>query len=610
MSENERDKMEDWFNAAPDMMCLGTGDLCFAHVNPAWKHTTDWQAEELSGARILDFLHPEDVSSAQSHFDSVLDGKTIRELETRFRCKDGHYIWLNWSLSPRGKTAPGFYASARDVTESKQQSLAIDNDIRLLEMAEQTARVGHWRLDVSTGQLQWSNEVFNIYGRRPNKAVITLDDFIDAFSGTHQKELWSLIQRAMNDGSDINTELVLKRDNSERRTVAIRAVCEFDASGVVKSLFGIIQDVTEERRHQASLRSKEELLSMAFRATSDGIWDWDLKTDQMWFSPQWKAQLGYEEDEIINSFESWANLIFDEDRVTAMDQMDAHFRGERERFEMIQRFRHKKGHTVFILVRAYAIRDEQGHASRMIAAHTDVTELKQLEQAKSEFTSIVSHELRTPLTAIHGAIGLLNGRFGADLSEQGRGLVRIALNNSERLNLLVNDILDMDRLQSGNMEFNLQAIALKDFLPQALENHRAYARKFKVALDYDQSGDSYYVLADTDRLMQVMANLLSNAIKFSHSDHTVRIRSHMRKGKIAISVIDTGRGIPREMRDKIFDKFIQADSSDQRHKGGTGLGLTISKTLIEKMDGDISVISRVDEGSTFTITLPQANAEA
>jgi len=609
MSENERDKMEDWFNAAPDMMCLGTGDLCFAHVNPAWSHTTDWQVEELRGARILDFLHPEDVSRAQSHFESALDGKTIRELETRFRCKDGHYIWLNWSLSPHGKTPPGFYASARDVSQSKQQSLAIDNDIRLLEMAEQTAHVGHWRLDVSTGQLQWSNEVFNIYGRRPNKAVITLDDFIDAFSGTHQKELWSLIQRAMNDGSEINTELILKRDNSERRTVAIRAVCESDTSGVVKSLFGIIQDVTEERRHQASLRSKEELLSMAFRATSDGIWDWDLKTDQMWFSPQWKAQLGYDEDEIINSFESWANLIFDEDRVTAMDQMDAHFRGERERFEMIQRFRHKKGHTVFILVRAYAIRDEQGHASRMIAAHTDVTELKQLEQAKSEFTSIVSHELRTPLTAIHGAIGLLNGRFGADLSEQGRGLVRIALNNSERLNLLVNDILDMDRLQSGNMEFNLQAIALKDFLPQVLENHRAYARKFKVALDYDQSADSYHVMADPDRLMQVMANLLSNAIKFSHSGHTVRIRAHMRKGRIGISVIDTGRGIPRDMRDKIFDKFIQADSSDQRHKGGTGLGLTISKTLIERMDGDISVISRVDEGSTFTITLPQANAE-
>jgi len=610
MSENERDKMEDWFNAAPDMMCLGEGDLCFLHVNPAWHHTTDWQTDELCGARILDFLHPEDVSSAQSHFQDVLDGKIVRELETRFRCKNGHYIWLNWSLSPRGENAPGFYASARDVTQSKQQNLAIDNDIRLLEMAEQTARVGHWRLDVSTGQLQWSNEVFNIYGRRPNKAVITLDDFIDAFSGTHQKELWSLIQRAMNDASEINTELVLKRDNSERRTVAIRAVCEFDASGVVKSLFGIIQDVTEERRHQASLRSKEELLSMAFRATSDGIWDWDLKTDQMWFSPQWKAQLGYEEDEIINSFESWANLIFDEDRATAMDQMDAHFRGERERFEMIQRFRHKKGHTVFILVRAYAIRDEQGHASRMIAAHTDVTELKQLEQAKSEFTAIVSHELRTPLTAIHGAIGLLNGRFGADLSEQGRGLVRIALNNSERLNLLVNDILDMDRLQSGNMEFNLQAIALKDFLPQVLENHRAYARKFKVTLDYDQSGDSYLIMADPDRLMQVMANLLSNAIKFSHSDHSVRIRSHMRKGNIAISVIDTGRGIPRDMRDKIFDKFIQADSSDQRHKGGTGLGLTISKTLIEKMDGNISVISRVDEGSTFTITLPQANTEA
>jgi len=143
--------------------------------------------------------------------------------------------------------------------------------------------------------------------------------------------------------------------------------------------------------------------------------------------------------------------------------MEAHINKENERFEMIQRFRHKKGHTVFILVRAYAVRDQDGRAIRIVGAHTDVTELKRLEQAKSEFTSIVSHELRTPLTAIHGAIGLLNGHYRDDLPEQAQSLVKVANNNSERLILLVNDILDMEKLQSGRMDFDLHKIALGEF---------------------------------------------------------------------------------------------------------------------------------------------------
>ncbi|WP_417841923.1 PAS domain-containing protein [Terasakiella sp.] len=610
MSENQQNMLNDWFENALDLLCIFDETTCLNRINPAWTKTTGWTEGELIGSQLVDFLHPEDVASMRGALQKVVENLSQQNIENRWRQKNGQYIWLSWNLSLSGLPHKAICASARDISTSKQKQIAIDNDVRLLELAEQTARIGHWRLDVSKGELQWSNEVYNIYGRRPNKAVITLDDFIDAFSGSHQKEFWSLIQHAINDGREISTELVLKRDDNERRTVAVRAVCEYDASGVVRSLFGILQDVTEERVHQASLRSKEELLSMAFRATSDGIWDWDLQTDQMWFSPQWKAQLGYEEDEISNSFESWANLIFDEDRIKAMDMMDAHFRGELDRFEMIQRFHHKKDHTVFILVRAYALRDEQGRAIRMIGAHTDVTELKQLEQAKSEFTSIVSHELRTPLTAIHGAIGLLDGHYGEELSEPARNLVRIAQNNSERLNFLVNDILDMDRLQSGNVTFSPSVIPLDSFLPQVIENHRSYAGKFKVDLDYDQSGDSYQILADPDRLMQVMANLVSNAIKFSHEGHTVKIRAHTRNDKIAISVIDTGRGIPRDMRDKIFNKFIQADSSDQRHKGGTGLGLTISKALLEKMNGTITVISKLDEGSTFTILLPRAETSA
>ncbi len=600
--------IQDWFETAVDLMCIMHPDGKIDKFSQSWPKTLGWSVQELEQFTLFDLIHPDDIAQTTKAFQVLEKGQTFTRLENRCKKKDGHYIWLDWHATLKKGDCALIQAIARDITTFKEREQKAQNDIRLLEMAEQTAKLGHWRLDAVSGRLEWSQEVFNIYGRRAHKREITLDDFIDAFSPPHQKVLWTLIQEAIQDGKEINTELILQRDNNDKRTVVIRAFCERDVHQVVQSLFGIIQDVTEERRHQARLRSKQELLSMAFKATSDGIWDWDLKTDQVWLSSQWKKQVGYEDDELANRFETWANLIFEEDRLIAMDKLNDYFQGQSDNFEMIQRFRHKKGHTVFILSRAYAMRDEQNRAIRLIGAHTDVTELKKLEQAKSEFTAIVSHELRTPLTAIHGALGLINGHYKNVLDDQVQSLVQMAYNNCERLTLLVNDILDMDKLQFGRMDFDIQDITLGSFLPTVIDNHLAYAAKFRVTLDYDDSGNDISVRGDANRLMQVMSNLVSNAIKFSHENDTVKIRTRLHDNQVAISIIDTGKGIERDMRERIFEKFIQADSSDQRHKGGTGLGLTIAKSMIEKMNGSITVMSKLNEGSTFTVLLPHTDS--
>ncbi|MDV7338224.1 PAS domain-containing protein [Terasakiella sp. A23] len=598
--------LEALFEHAIDLLCVAGKDGYLQKVNPAWQKLLGYSEDELLSTPFLDLVHDEDLGRTINAMSALGTGQKVVDIENRYRTKSGNYVWLQWRTHTADDETGTIYAVARDITSAKNREIRAENDIRLLEMAESTARVGHWHLDTSSGFLQWSNEVFNIYGRKANKANITLDDFIDAFVGDDQNRIWQLIESAIQDGKEINTEARLLRSDGSISNVALRAVCEKTDLNVVQGLFGIIQDVTIERQHQERLRSKEELMSMAFRATSDGIWDWDLRTDQVWFSPQWKAQLGYTDDEIINRFESWADLVFEEDRIKVLEEMDKHFRGDTDRFEMVQRMRHKDGHTVFILARAEAVRNEHGQAIRMVGAHTDVTELKRLEQAKSEFTSIVSHELRTPLTAIHGAIGLLNGHFGSDLSDQAKSLVQVANNNSERLILLVNDILDMEKLQSGRMDFDLHPISLGEFLPQAVENHVSYANQFDVALDYNHEGDELSLVGDSDRLMQVMSNLLSNAIKFSNPKDSVKIRTGNHQDHVEISVIDTGRGIPKDMQHRIFEKFIQADSSDQRVKGGTGLGLAISKAMVENMNGTISLVSEVDKGSTFTVRLPTA----
>jgi len=605
MTSNERNTLDVLFEHSHDLLCVSGTDGRFRKLSKSWSLQLGWSLDELLSKPFMEFVHPEDRYATTKVMERLIQGKSIIDFENRYLAKNGEYHWLQWRSHVEPQDPTAIFNIARDTTESKLREIRASNDIALLEMAEQTARVGHWRLDTTNGHLEWSNEVFNIYGRKANKASITLDDFIDAFSAEHRKKLWVLIQNAVQNGTEIDTELNLIRADGVERIVVVRAICERNEKNSVKGLFGIIQDVTQEREHQSNLHSKEELLSMAFRATSDGIWDWDLRTDQMWYSPQWKKQLGYEEDEIINRFDSWTDLIFEEDRIKAMDAMEAHIRDETDRYEMVQRYRHKDGHTVFILTRAFAIRDKIGRAIRMVGAHTDVTELKHLEQAKSEFTSIVSHELRTPLTAIHGAIGLLLGHYNDALPEQVQSLIKIANNNSERLILLVNDILDMEKLQSGRMDFDLHEILLGEFLPQAIENHISYAKKYNVTLSYDHAGDDLAINGDSNRLMQVMSNLLSNAIKFSAEGEQVEIRAGSHDKKITISIIDTGNGIAPDMREKIFDKFIQADSSDQRTMGGTGLGLTISKAMVENMGGTISLISQLGEGSTFTVTLPR-----
>lgn len=606
MTKGNSKSLEAFFENALDLLCIAGADGILREVNPAWTKVLGWDKDALTSSPYLDFVHPSDRTDTRTAMEKLNNGEKVVDFENRYKTRDGDYRWLQWQANTTGDDTQIIYAVARDITDAKEEHTRRSKDLQLLQMAEQTARVGHWHLNVATGEFQWSNEVFKIYGRKINKINIALDDFLDGFVGNDRKRIWSLIQEAMQTGCEIDTEALLQRADGDIRTVAVRAVCEKPTGNSIEGLFGILQDVTIERQHQARLRSKEELLSMAFRATSDGIWDWDLKTDQVWFSPQWKAQLGYDEDELNNRFDTWTDLVFEEDRIEAMNGLEQHIAGQSDRFEMIQRFRHKDGHTVFILVRAFAVRDEEGRAIRMVGAHTDVTELKRLEQAKSEFTSIVSHELRTPLTAIHGAVGLLNGHYADQLPEQALNLVNMANNNTERLILLVNDILDMEKMQSGRMDFDMREIALGEFLPQAVENHMGYAQKFEVQLDYSHSADELVIIGDPDRLMQVMSNLLSNAIKFSNKGDTVKVRAQSRGEKVTLSVKDTGRGIPSDMQSKIFDKFIQADSSDQRHKGGTGLGLAISKAMVEKMNGTISLVSEVDKGSTFSVSLPKS----
>lgn len=237
----------------------------------------------------------------------------------------------------------------------------------------------------------------------------------------------------------------------------------------------------------------------------------------------------------------------------------------------------------------------------------DITERKKVEQLKAEFISTVSHELRTPLTSIKGALSVaLSGGVGV-LDQKMAQLLSIAATNTDRLSRLVNDILDIDKLEFGSANLNFEVHQVSLLLKQATEQHQSYAERYGVSLQLelpDESVTGLKARLDGDRFLQVMSNLISNAIKFSHRDHPVRICMTKEQNRIHIAVIDMGQGIPASFHQRVFTRFAQVDSSDTRKRDGSGLGLSITKALVDRMGGTIDYVSEVGKGTTFYITLP------
>lgn len=235
----------------------------------------------------------------------------------------------------------------------------------------------------------------------------------------------------------------------------------------------------------------------------------------------------------------------------------------------------------------------------------DITERKRIEQMKNEFVSTVSHELRTPLTSIVGSLGLMSGGAAGELPAKAQRLVDIAHTNSERLVRLINDILDIEKIEAGRMEFDFKSLVAGEIVVQAIESNRGFAQRHSVELELEDHSEGARIHADADRMNQVVTNLLSNAVKYSPEGGTVQVGVNCTAGNLEITVHDQGPGIPEAFKTRIFEKFAQADSSDTRQQGGSGLGLSIANRIVQEHDGQIDFeTDRQGGGTTFRVRIP------
>jgi len=257
-------------------------------------------------------------------------------------------------------------------------------------------------------------------------------------------------------------------------------------------------------------------------------------------------------------------------------------------------------------IRAFltAIEFDREDLNEGVAIIQDITEDKQVEKAKQEFISTISHELRTPLTSIQAVLGLIDGGQVGEVSETMKPMIDTANRNSKRLAALINDILDMGKMESGGIPIYLVNAQVKPLLEEVLLVMQPYASQSDVTLEFLCEIDDVSINVDEKRFSQIMCNLLSNAAKFSPAGSVVVVGVVIVNDKVRIDVTDHGPGIPEEFHDKIFERFTQYDTSNTRSVGGSGLGLSISQRLVKQMNGEIGFTTGIDKGTTFFVEFP------
>jgi PAS domain S-box-containing protein len=367
--------------------------------------------------------------------------------------------------------------------------------------------------------------------------------------------------------------------------------------------------VTQVENAEQEARKSEDLFREMARSIEEIFWVTDARgTLPVYVSPAFEKIYGRTVESLKENPKSFLEATHPDDRAKLTDHIK-HQREERVPWELEFRICRPDGEVRWLWARSFSIFDDKGTLIRLCGITSDITERKIAEQRVSEFYSTVSHELRTPLTSIRGALGLLDGGKGGDLSALGKQLVSVGREECERLVRLVNDFLDMRKIEANRVELKLQKTGSEQLVKAVIDAVKPFASERHVDLVFVASCNER-VLADRDKMVQVLTNLVSNAVKFSPPQSRVEIRTVKENSFVRFSVKDYGPGISQANQKKLFQLFQQISQSDTGSGEGTGLGLAICKALTERMGGKIGVQSEEGKGALFFCDIPLAPRDA
>ena len=603
-------------HAADAMFWIGP-DAKLTYVNEAACRTLGYSQDELLTMAVYD-LEPSFPPEAWPERWENMKQTKVLTLESEHQTKHGRRFPVEITANYFEFDGKEYnFASARDVSERKQADEALQQEKEYTSrIVEQTpALIAGVTSDGITAFI--NPAVTRVTGYAAQEIVGT-----PWWQTLYPGEEYQQVEQLFADMEQANVsdyEMTLTTRAGERRVVAWNSIKHEDEHNNLIEIIGFGNDITERKRAEEAFRRHEERWQLALQGTSDGIWDWNVQSNEVFFSKRWKEMLGFAEHELENSFSVWEQLVHPDDKDQALLAIQDHFAHRTPLYRVEMRMRCKDGSYKWILARAQALWNEAGAAARLVGSHTDIHSDKQLQReleqakeaaeaasrSKSEFLATMSHEIRTPMNGVIGMTGLL---LDTTLSTEQQEYAETVRNSADALLTIINDILDFSKIEAGKMEIEPVPFDLRSAIEEMIDLLAPKAREQQIELILDFPATTpTQVIGDPGRIRQILTNLTGNAIKFTHEGYvSITVESQAEVDKCVpfrFIVKDTGIGIPEEKQHALFEKFTQADASTTREYGGTGLGLAICQQLVELMGGSIGVQSVFGSGSTFWFTL-------
>jgi len=498
----------------------------------------------------------------------------------------------------------------RDVTEQINGRRAIERLHRRYDIALNGANIGIFEIDLVTGEAEMSETWHRIMGT--DGLGEAFDHRAHFLARVHPDDLAGLIEadrRCINGEAPRSVAEYRFRFGDTWRWMYSDAVPSAqNGEGRATGLIGTQSDITSLRHARNALELSEARFRMVLEDAPVGMAVMDEAGTFITVNSALSTLSGYEVD-VLDKKMRLSHLLSRKDFVTLSRDVRGLLKSDQSKTYQNQfRLCTRSGEKRWGLFNVSWTFDKNRAEYVYIAQIIDITDQKRVEQMKSEFVATVSHELRTPLTSIKGALSLLNGTARSVLSDKARRLLDIATTNVERLTEMVNDILDLERIASGEVVFELENLDLHDLAAQVSAELASFADAHNNTVNMTIPRNGLCVLADAARLRQVLLNLLSNACKFSDPDTPIVIRHDRRDEEVVVYVENIGTPVPESFHKEIFGAFTQVDGSDTRIKGGTGLGLNIARQIVIRLGGEIGFEQFAGRRTVFWFTCPIATS--
>lgn len=601
-------------------------------ASPRWYQMLGYQPEELAPLSIdtwTSLIHPKDVPAIRAQLHAHLRGDSEHlSYLCRARHRDGRWIWVQSQGQVTERDAAGHALAMSGIHSDVSAEVHANEQSRearsyLSAVINASTEVAIIAVDPDGVITLFNTGAQRLLGYSSEEVVGKLTPMqfhlpsevaerssqLSAQVGKPIEGLELFLHEPRQGKSDIRAWTYVRKDGRQRQ-VRLTVTRIADDNDQLIGFLGMASDITELVYTSRALQNSESryrgmvsnLPGAVYRCHADEHWTMSYMSQEI------ERISGYPAADFINNARrSYASIIVPDDLPLTLQCLT--LTPDNPNFELSYRLIHAKGQQVQVREKGRGEFDKDGQLLGFDGFIWDATEQARVEQMKSQFVSTVSHELRTPLTAIIGSLKLIHGGALGQLPDSMQNLLGVAVQNSETLHRLINDLLDMDKLTAGKLQIELARQPLEPLLQRALQLNQSYAVQYDVRQQLGQV-DEVNVNVDAQRLGQVLANYLSNAAKFSNAGNAITLSAVADNGWVEISVEDQGIGIPEQEQPRIFDKFFQVDSSTTRKRAGSGLGLAISRELASRMGGDVGFVSTAGVGSRFWIRLPVANDTA